>query len=63
MTHTWFGRSNVHPIGQLTHTRSSDGAPEPDGVVYYSLYILGHREDSTLDNELPLEFIDSEKIF
>ena len=33
MTHTRFGRSNVHPIGQLTHTRSSDGAPDPDGVL------------------------------
>ena len=25
-----FGR-NFHPIGQLTHTRRSDGGPEPDG--------------------------------
>jgi hypothetical protein len=33
MTHTCFGRSNFHPIGQLTHTRCSDGAPEPDGVL------------------------------
>ena len=33
MTHTRFGRSNVHPIGQLTHTRRSDGAPEPDGAL------------------------------
>ena len=33
LTHTRFGRSNVHPIGQLTHTRRSDGAPEPDGVL------------------------------
>ena len=28
-THTRFGRSNIHPIGQLTHTRRSDGMPEP----------------------------------
>jgi hypothetical protein len=21
---------NLHPMGQLTHTRRSDGAPEPD---------------------------------
>jgi hypothetical protein len=32
LTDTCFGRSNVHPIG-LTHTRRSDGAPEPDGVL------------------------------
>jgi hypothetical protein len=30
LTHTCFGRSNL-PYGQLTHTRRSDGAPEPDG--------------------------------
>jgi hypothetical protein len=28
-THTRFGRSNLHPIGQLTHTRRSDGMTEP----------------------------------
>ena len=27
LTHTRFGRSSVHPIGQLTHTRRSDGTP------------------------------------
>ena len=31
LTHMRYGRSNLHPIGQLTHTRRSDGAPEPDG--------------------------------
>ncbi len=35
MTHTRFGRTNLHPPGQLTHTRRSDGAPasEPDGAL------------------------------
>ena len=33
LTHTRFGRSNVHPIGQITHTRRSDGAPATDGVL------------------------------
>ena len=33
LTHTRFGRSIVHPIGQLTYTSRSDGAPEPDGVL------------------------------
>ena len=33
LTHTRFGRSHVHSIGQLTHTRRSDGAPELDGAL------------------------------
>ncbi len=33
MTHVRFGRSHLHPIGQLAHTRRSDGAPDPDGHV------------------------------
>ena len=31
LTHTL--RSQVHSIGQLTHTRRSDGAPDPDGAL------------------------------
>ena len=30
MTHICFGRSHLHPMGQLTNTRRSDGAPDPD---------------------------------
>ena len=33
LTHTRFGRSQVYSIEQLTHTRRSDGAPDPDGVL------------------------------
>ncbi len=33
MTHVRFGCSHLHPIGQLTHTRCSDGDPDPDGVL------------------------------
>ena len=33
MTHVRFGRSHLHPFGQLTHTRRSDGAPDPDGAL------------------------------
>ncbi len=33
MTHPRYGRSHVNPTGQLTNIRSSDGAPEPDGVL------------------------------
>ena len=33
MTHVRFGCSHVHPIGQLTHTSRSDGAPDPADVL------------------------------
>ena len=32
MTHVRFGRSHLHPMGQLTNTRRSDGAPDPDAA-------------------------------
>ena len=33
MTHIRFGSSNLNTTGQLTHTRSLDGDPDPDGVL------------------------------
>ena len=33
LTHTCFRRSHVFSTGHLTHTRRSDGAPEPDGAL------------------------------
>jgi hypothetical protein len=33
MTHPRYGRSLLNLNGQLTNTRRSDGAPEPDGSV------------------------------
>ena len=49
ITHPRYGRSHVHPIGQLTNIRCSDGPPEPDGslkvvtkkkiIHYHQLYI------------------------
>jgi hypothetical protein len=33
MTHTHYGRSQLSSLGQLTHNRSSDGAPESDGSL------------------------------
>ena len=33
MTHTCYGRSHLSSLGQLTHTRRSDGVPEPDGAL------------------------------
>ncbi len=32
MTHTRYGRSQLSSLGQLTHNRRSDGAPDPDGA-------------------------------
>ena len=49
MTHVRFGRSHLHPMGQLTNTSLSDGAPDPDGAQkavaritirhYHNLYL------------------------
>ena len=39
MTHMRFGRPHLHPIGQLTYTRRSDGAPDPDGPLNESVRI------------------------
>jgi hypothetical protein len=33
LTHTRFGKSHLSSLGQLTHTRRTDGAPEPEGVL------------------------------
>jgi hypothetical protein len=33
MTHTRYNRSHLNLNGQLTNTRRSDGAPEPDGSI------------------------------
>ena len=53
MTHTHYGRSHVHPIGQLTNIRRSDGSPEPDGdlkvvdrkkIIHYLQLYIHHPE-------------------
>jgi hypothetical protein len=33
LTHTRFGKSQLSSLGHLTHTRRTDGAPEPDGAL------------------------------
>jgi hypothetical protein len=33
LTHTRFGKSHLSAMGQLTHTRRTDNAPEPDGPL------------------------------
>jgi hypothetical protein len=53
MTHVRFGRSHLHPMGQLTNTRRSDGAPDPDAdfkevvrikIRYYRNLYLNHPD-------------------
>ena len=58
MTHPRYGRSHVHPIGQLTNIRSSDGAPEPDGAlrVVVRKKIL-HYHQLYLDRPDPIAFM------
>ena len=55
VSHVRFGYSHLHPIGQLTHTRCSDGTPDPDGPLkatvqikirhYRNIYL--NRSDAT----------------
>jgi hypothetical protein len=33
LTHTRFGKSQLSSMGQLTHTRRTDNAPDPDGAL------------------------------
>jgi hypothetical protein len=33
LTHTRFGKSQLSSLGHLTHTRWTDGAPDPDGAL------------------------------
>jgi hypothetical protein len=33
LTYTCFGKSQLSSLGHLTHTRWTDGAPEPDGAL------------------------------
>ena len=53
MTHVRFGSSHLHPMGQLTNTRRSDGAPDPDAafkevvrikISYYRNLYLNHPD-------------------
>jgi hypothetical protein len=58
MTHPRYGRSHVHPIGQLTNIRRSDGAPEPDGdlkVVVRKMIIRYHQ--LYIDHPEPIAFM------
>ena len=58
MTHIRFGRSHLHPMGQLTNTRSSDGSPDPDGTLKEAVRIkIRHYQNVYLNRPDPIAFI------
>jgi hypothetical protein len=58
MTHVRFGRSHLHPIGQLSHTRSSDGTPDPDGALLEAARIkIRHYRNLYLNHPDPIAFL------
>jgi hypothetical protein len=44
-----YGRSQLHSTGQLTHSRRSDGAPEPDGALRESGHLYLFRVSCVQD--------------
>ena len=58
MTHVRFGRSHLHPMGQLTNTRRSDGAPDPDAAFKEVARIkIRHYRNLYLNHPDPIAFI------
>ena len=58
MTHVRFGHSHLHPMGQLTHTKRSDGAPDPDGVLKEVTRIkIRHYRNVYLNRPDPIAFL------
>ena len=58
LTHTRYGRSIQHTTGQLTHTRRSDGAPEPDGAIQkVDRDKIRHYRQIYLDGPDPIAFM------
>ena len=58
MTHVRFGRSHLHPMGQLTHTGRSDGTPDPVGDLKESVRIkIRHYLNIYLNQPDPIVFL------
>ena len=58
MTHIRFGCSHLHPMGQLTNTRRSDGDHDPDGSVKDVVRIeIRHYRNLYLNHPDPIAFI------
>ena len=69
MTHIRFGSSHLHPMGQLTNTRRSDGVPDPDGALkevtrikirHYRNVDLNHPDPITV---IPLTVDTTERLY
>jgi hypothetical protein len=56
LTHTRFGRSQLSSLGHLTHTRQTDGAPEPDGGLRTVVRIRHYRQ-LYINRPEPIDFI------
>ena len=58
MTHIRFGCSHLHPMGQLTNRRHSDGTPEPDGALKEVVRIkIRYYRNVYLNRPDPIAFI------
>ncbi len=58
MTHISLGSSHLHPMGQLTNTRRSDGSPDPDGVLKKVTRIqIRHYRNVTFNHPDRIDFI------
>jgi hypothetical protein len=61
MTHDWYGRSNLYPMGKLTNTRHSDGAPHPSSRpnCFYPLSV--NTSDRLYDDFIRLLFLHADR--
>jgi hypothetical protein len=58
MTHVKFGHSHLHPVGQLTNTRHSDGVPDPDDTLRGEVrFKIRHYRNLYLNRPDPIDLI------
>ena len=58
VTHTRFGRSQLSSLGQLTHTRRTDGAPEPHGALRTVVRAkIRHYRQLYINHPEPIDFM------
>ena len=58
MTQIGFGFSHLHPMGQLTNTRRSEGVPDPDGALKATARSkIRHYRNLYLNRPDPITFI------
>ena len=58
LTHTRFGKSQLSSLGQLTHKRRTDGAPEPDGALKtVARAKIRHYRELYINRPDPIAFI------